>query len=268
MARHGTLQLIIGPTWVFLPDLHLLLGDGVGAMDAVAHLPERITTWATHAEEGAVDNELLKSVRRDAKRRGRLDLPAATCVHGPAETAATVIKLAPDLHGEYSLIRCTNGHVTMFIVDRRIKQLRQVYRDKMAELGLDYIPGGGIGSRPKKEPGKRRAQRPANEHAFNAWVAEMKSIFIANRKAELLERPETRPMDFDEVRAAWIRSRDGEITRGKRDSNGDPKVPYAEEQLLERVANDVARREAAQMMFDFTYEPVLVFNSNGYITIP
>lgn len=298
-SRTGSLRLTIGPDWAFLPDLRLFLGDPAkGATESIGFLHERIDTWAMFAQDGGeeVGRELFERLHADTQsRRGPRKLPSPTlieigerCVESrlhvgavnnietPVSAARGVCvpcthELDSELHGEYRLVHQLHFlgiDTKLIIVQRRVKALKEVYRAKMAELGLEYVPGGGIGSRPKKPVGGRRPLRPAHEHAFNAWVSEMKERFIEERRDEILRDNGTHPADFKTVMASWERSREGEIARKKRDGNGDLKVPHTEFQLLERTATDIARREAAQMMFDFTYEPALVFRSDGRIEIP
>jgi len=196
-------------------------------------------------------------------------------VHGRAnwvslepEPASKLHRLNESVRDEYRIKCAIDYHGTNEVrLDRRVRTLKAEYRQKMAELDLPYEPGSGIGSRPKKPVGGKRPLRSANEHAFCVWVSERKDAFVAERRRELIERPVSRPMDFDDVMNDAKRSHDADVAKGRRDDNGDRYVPLTEAQLIERAAGMIARGEASKSMFEIGYEPAVIYDHAGRIVL-
>lgn len=262
------LDFIEGSGWLFFPELKLLVGTGVGVLNAVRDAPDRIDYWIG-ADRDTWPLDLALALKKNwDRKRVPAHLPSPTFVNFESGDWSTAILTEgcrglvdfdhfPNeiCNGEYRL-QFTEDSMT---IERRHKRLKPEYRRKMEGMGLDYSRGSGVGSRPKKKPGSKRPPRPPHEHAYAVWVSKQKDAYITRRKAELMTNPDSRPADFQMVRDKLLRSREQEIKRGKNGPDGKPYRHRTEEELLERTCNRIARTEATMITFEYRYEPVFVY---------
>lgn len=288
MTRHGQFLLQPdayrsvrdAPQWVHFPRLHLLLGWGPGLWEtldmALAGLRHVFLPFPTDAKHPPVAGlmitrddyyQLSTKIREHAPslvvegvgpdcvrygfdRDGRPEPRLAPCKHGKPHV------IVPD--GEYRVRHAFDEGGATFTLERRTKALKKEYRDKLASLGLAYA--SGVGKRDTKSDGLRT---PA-EQAFAAHVAKSKTEYVECRAMQMFADPKVRPADFDERKAAHVRSRMGEMDRGKRDKQGVPKRPRTEDDLVRYTCGEIARLEATQLMFDFGKEDLCTLDTNGF----
>ncbi len=288
MTRHGQFLLqpesfrasIDVPQWAHFPRLHLLLGWGPGIWETLdtavfglrhAFVPHPLnhkhppiagvmicradyyqlsTSIREHAPSLVVEGVGADCVLYGFDDVGRPAPRPAPCKHGTSHV------IVPD--GEYRVRHAFDKDGTTFTLERRTKALKKEYRDKLASLGLAYA--SGVGKRDAKPDGLRT---PA-EQQFAEFVAKKKDEYVRIRAEQMFADKKVRPADFDERKAAHVRSRMGEIGRGKRDKNGVPKRPRTEDDLVRYTCGEIARLEATQLMFDFGKEDLCVLDANGF----
>jgi hypothetical protein len=288
MTRHGQFLLqpesfrasADVPQWAHFPRLHLLLGWGPGIWDALdtavfglrhAFVPHPLngkhppiagvmicradyyqlsTTIREHAPTLVVEGVGADCVRYDFDDIGRPAARPAPCKHGKSHV------IVPD--GEYRVRHSFGDAGPTFTLERRTKALKKEYRDRLAALGLAYAPG--VGKRDTKPDGLRDSA----EQQFVEFVAKKKGEYVKIRTEQMVADKKVRPADFDERKAAHVRSRMGEMDRGKRDKKGVPKRPRTEEDLIRHTCGEIARREATDMLFDFGREDLFTLDANGF----
>lgn len=268
------------PEWVHFPRLHLLLGWGPGlwesldmALAGLRHVFLRFPTdvkhppvaglmirrddyyqYSTRIREHAPPL-VVEGVGRECVRYafGRDGWPEARPIPGPNGKARVIV---PD--GEYRVRHAFTETGASFTIERRTKALKKEYRDKLASLGLAYA--SGVGKRDTKPDGLRT---PA-EQSFAEFVAKKKADYVECRTRQMISDHKVRPADFEERKAAHVRSRMGEIERGKRDRRGMPKKPRPEDELIRHTCGEIARLEATNLLFDYGNEDICTLDTTGF----
>jgi hypothetical protein len=79
--RKDSLKMVVGPSWLFLPDLRLLIGDGYGVVGCIKEASKRIDTWVFFEKSVVSDVELYGKLCDDyIGRRVPIGLPSPTLI--------------------------------------------------------------------------------------------------------------------------------------------------------------------------------------------
>ncbi len=155
---------------------------------------------------------------------------------------------------EFGVRHAVDDDGSRLVLVQRSKRLKAKYQERMKQFGLVYAPGTG------KRDNSPDDQRTPSEQHFVEFISAIKHEYIEKRARELEKHPGLRPPNYEERRKAHIRSRLGEMQRGKCDREGRSKRPYTEEALTKRVCGEIARLESTNEMYDFTWIDVYAFH--------
>lgn len=263
------------PDWLFFPRLHLQLGWGPGIRESFRdHLqglrtvviPERadisrpplkwLFAWhdqhflfKTRLRENAPCLAIYSAGPRPQSYQLGMDGLYKVDVDSPIKGMFPV-GASPD----FGVRHVDDGPYQTLVLAKRTRRLKAKYQERMKKFGLVYAHGTG------KHDRRAGDLRTPDEKRFVEFITVIKREYVEKRVRELEKHPGLRPPNYDERRKAYIRSRQGEILRGKRNGEGASKRPYTEEQLTQCVCTEVARQESDQEMFDFTWNDVFSFS--------
>lgn len=281
MTRHGQILLqppefraeTDVPMWAHFPRLHLLLGWGPGIWEAIGtrlaglrhaflplgDAPERppvasVMDWRDNIHQFSKLRDLApplivegvgaECVRFGFGKDGLVERQPHRC---PSKRPHVIV---PD--GEYRVRHAFDGKGAAFTLELRTRRIKPELRAKREALGL----AGDLRGRLAKEA----------ERAFVEHVNRLKGPFVERRTKEMLKDAAKRPADFSERRAALVRWRMGEIERRKRDAAGKARRPFAEEELLRRTCDRIARLEARDLVFDYDSRDLCELSPAGFTT--
>lgn len=257
------------PAWMHVPKLNLLLGWGDGLRETLGKgYPAAVRNvfvpvWDIDGFEDPVPypfgdfidalyayfagREVLPFIRVISARHC---LAAWILPQGEVEWEATEHGLRRTFVEDQDYrIRLDAARVRLERRSKRLKPMFAEIKDSFERTHSTVRP-----------PGKKRS---AAEHGFAEVMDTLKRHFHVERKAELLTRPDLRPADFDEIRMTQLRTRTGELQRGKNGDDGLPKRPFTDEELLERTCHAIADREANDLTFDYAWNEVACATPDG-----
>ncbi len=268
------------PKWVHFPRLRLLLGWGPGLRETLGSsvsglrdviIPENAgiirppLKWLmTKYDEHYLFNTRLCEI---APQLSIIGVGAQCHSYRLDDTGLVKVDLNIPKNGHFSIVsdpeyavRYANDEQGVVLtVLRRTRHLKKKYQVQMKQLGLAYASGTGKWS---KNPD---SQRTPNEQRFAEFLSAVKREYIEKRVRDLEKEPRLRPPDFDGRCKARVRSRLGEIQRGKRDADGKNKHPYTEEALIRGTCIEIARREATDATYDFAWVDERSLTPTGFI---
>lgn len=163
-----------------------------------------------------------------------------------------------DADEDYRFLLARTGADCHVALQKRSKRLSDRCREKRLEFGLPVDQSEGLRR-------KGSDTRSDSEKNYGLWVTALKVEYIKTREPQLLADAAMRPQRFDFVRQRLLREREGEIKRGKKGLDGNLKVPYKETDLIVQACHDVARLEAVDLAFTYTWTDLYRHHPDGSI---
>lgn len=255
------------PRWIFYPDLHLLLGWGDGIWET---LGEKLS-GVKYCFNLSADLETVVAIEsfrawhtdyhKNAANRPTLSIYYNNhCRHKCDDHVLDFESMYRVQH--LVLMRMEFDPIPCCSLEVRTKVLKPEHRLVMEKFGLVYEPGTG---RIRLGGGERR-DRNELEQRWATYVSRIKAEYVEKRATALLADPSCRPPQFALARQKMIRSRAGEIERGKKNGQGLPHIEYTKEELDRGAAHGIARKEATDSMCDFSWKHVCYY-TNHWVSV-